>query len=84
MVGRLFAQNAELYADIIFAQKQNVNRVEQYADNYLECVDMLKNMDRELFVDNFNQVSKWLGDFAEQFQQESRVMLQSAADLKSR
>ncbi|RYV01958.1 bifunctional chorismate mutase/prephenate dehydrogenase [Shewanella sp. OPT22] len=84
MVGRLFAQNAELYADIIFAQKQNVNRVEQYANNYLECVDMLKNMDRELFVYNFNQVSKWLGDFAEQFQQESRVMLQSAADLKSR
>ncbi len=83
MVGRLFAQNAELYADIIFAQKKNVNRVERYANNYLECVDMLKTMDRNAFINNFNQISKWLGDFAEQFQQESRVMLQSAADLKS-
>ena len=84
MVGRLFAQNAELYADIIFAQQDNLHRVEQYSENYKNCLEMLKEMDRDSFINKFNQVSDWMGDFAEQFQQESRVMLQSAADLKSR
>ncbi len=84
MVGRLFAQNAELYADIIFAQHDNIGPIEQYSENYRDCLETLKRMDRESFIEKFNKVADWMGDFAGRFQQESRVMLQSAADLKSR
>ncbi|MCL1079923.1 bifunctional chorismate mutase/prephenate dehydrogenase [Parashewanella spongiae] len=82
MVGRLFAQNAQLYADIIFAQTENVEQIEGYFENFREGLEMLKSGDRKLFIEKFDLVADWLGDFSAQFQQESRVMLQTAADMK--
>ena len=83
MVGRLFAQNPELYADIIFAQKDSISVIEDYLNNYREALELLKAGDRASFVNWFENVATWFGDFAPQFQNESRVMLQSVNDLKS-
>ncbi len=83
MVGRLFAQNAQLYSDIIFAQSGNIDQISGYFEQYREGIEMLKGNDRDSFIKKFNQVAQWLGDFSSQFQQESRIMLQSAADMKT-
>jgi len=82
MVGRLFAQSPELYADIIFAQKDSMNAIGDYLDNYSQALLLLKTGDRDAFVAQFKEVAQWFGDFAPQFQRESRAMLQSVNDMK--
>ncbi|MGX9463547.1 bifunctional chorismate mutase/prephenate dehydrogenase [Shewanella sp. A14] len=83
MVGRLFAQDPELYADIIFAQQGSQHAISDYLDNYREALAMLKSGNRQEFVTQFQRVAKWFGDFAPQFQHESRAMLQSVNDMKA-
>ncbi|MGL4579777.1 MAG: bifunctional chorismate mutase/prephenate dehydrogenase [Shewanella xiamenensis] len=83
MVGRLFAQSPELYADIIFAQQDSQHAIGDYLDNYREALELLKRGDREAFINQFQTVAKWFGDFAPQFQRESRIMLQSVSDMKT-
>ncbi|MCF1426576.1 MAG: bifunctional chorismate mutase/prephenate dehydrogenase [Shewanella sp.] len=82
MVGRLFAQSPELYADIIFAQGKSQAAISDYLDNYCQALDLLKRGDRETFKQWFTEVSQWFGDFAPQFRNESRAMLQSVNDMK--
>ncbi|RLV61451.1 bifunctional chorismate mutase/prephenate dehydrogenase [Parashewanella curva] len=81
MVGRLFAQNPKLYADIIYAQTKSIEKISSYANSYQSLLSLLESGDREKFINKFIEVSNYLGDFAQQFQQESRVLLQSAADM---
>lgn len=83
MVGRLFAQDPELYADIIFAQEGSLHAISDYLDNYRDALAMLKLGNRQEFVEQFQRVAKWFGDFAPQFQHESRAMLQSVNDMKA-
>ncbi|MEC4727842.1 bifunctional chorismate mutase/prephenate dehydrogenase [Shewanella sp. D64] len=83
MVGRLFAQSPELYADIIFAQKESMQAIGDYLDNYSHALSLLQAGDREAFVAQFKEVAQWFGDFAPQFQRESRAMLQSVNDMKT-
>ncbi|MEZ9196491.1 bifunctional chorismate mutase/prephenate dehydrogenase [Shewanella sp. 10N.286.54.B9] len=83
MVGRLFAQSPELYADIIFAQEESLVAISDYLDNYSQALQILKSGNREAFVTQFEEVAKWFGDFAPQFQRESRAMLQSVNDMKT-
>lgn len=83
MVGRLFAQDPKLYADIIFAQEDSISVIEDYLNNYRKALELLKAGDRETFIHWFEDVASWFGDFAPQFQNESRMMLQSVNDLKT-
>ncbi|QDF66327.1 bifunctional chorismate mutase/prephenate dehydrogenase [Shewanella sp. SNU WT4] len=83
MVGRLFAQSPELYADIIFAQLGSEGVIGDYLANYRQAFELLKNRDRDTFVEWFKQVATWFGDLAPQFQLESRQMLQSVNDIHS-
>ena len=83
MVGRLFAQDPELYADIIFAQEGSQVAISDYLDNYRDALTLLQTGNREAFVAQFKDVAKWFGDFAPQFQHESRAMLQSVNDMKT-
>ncbi|MCE9677979.1 bifunctional chorismate mutase/prephenate dehydrogenase [Shewanella sp. AS1] len=82
MVGRLFAQSPELYADIIYAQRESLTAIGDYLDNYAQAVELLKSGNRQGFIDQFKEVANWFGDFAPQFQRESRAMLQSVNDMK--
>ncbi|MCH1928720.1 bifunctional chorismate mutase/prephenate dehydrogenase [Shewanella sp. A25] len=83
MVGRLFAQSPELYADIIFAQQDSQHAISDYLENYRDALEILKRGDRSEFIAQFQTVAKWFGDFAPQFQQESRAMLQSVNDMRT-
>ena len=83
MVGRLFAQDAALYADIIADKPENLAVIEHLKNSYDVGFDFFKNHDRQGFIDQFNQIRDWFGDYSEQFLQESRQLLQQASDARN-
>jgi len=82
MVGRLFAQDPTLYADIIFANKENVSMMKRFAYRFLELLEDVSLDDKDAFVAMFNNVSDWFGDYAGDFLEESKSMLLKANELK--
>jgi len=82
MVGRLFAQDPVLYADIIFANRDNIGMMKRYAYRFLELLEDIEQGDKDAFVDMFNQVSNWFGDYADIFLSESKAMLLKANEVK--
>ncbi|KGQ70995.1 prephenate dehydrogenase [Chelonobacter oris] len=82
MIGRLFAQDGELYADIILDKPENLAVIESLKDSYQEALQFFERHDREGFSRAFKQVSDWFGDYSEIFMKESRQLLQQANDYK--
>ncbi|OOF87243.1 bifunctional chorismate mutase/prephenate dehydrogenase [Rodentibacter ratti] len=82
MIGRLFAQDAELYADIIMDKAENLEVIESLKQTYEEALTFFENHDRQGFIDAFHQVREWFGEYSEQFLKESHQLLQQANDLK--
>jgi len=80
MVGRLFAQEPALYADIILSQKGNLDMIKRYHKHFSDAIELLENSDREAFIKRFESVTDWMGDYSQLFLDESRVMLQQAHD----
>ncbi|MEL0628079.1 bifunctional chorismate mutase/prephenate dehydrogenase [Psychromonas aquatilis] len=80
MVGRLFAQEPALYADIIMSQKNNLAMIKRYHQHFSDAIELLENNDREAFIDRFKSVTNWMGDYSELFLNESRTMLQQVHD----
>lgn len=80
MVGRLFAQEPALYADIILSQKNNLVMIKRYHKHFADAIELLENNDREAFINRFKSVTNWMGDYAGLFLDESRVMLQQVHD----
>lgn len=80
MVGRLFAQDPELYASIILSSPRNLALIKRYQQRLNEAIELLEQGGQEAFVARFNQVSDWFGDYAEQFRQESGELLLAASD----
>jgi chorismate mutase/prephenate dehydrogenase len=82
MVGRLFAQDPILYSDIIFANPDNIAMMKRFAYRFLELLENVESGDKNAFVNMFNQVSQWFGDYADIFLAESKGMLLKANELK--
>ena len=80
MVGRLFAQDPTLYADIILASDNNVAMIRRYAERFMQAAEMLERNDKAGFIRSFEMVSDWFGDYSTQFLQESRNLLLQAND----
>ncbi len=80
MVGRLFAQDPELYADIIFSSPQNISMIREYYERFGESVKLLDSGDRDGFIKLFKKVSDWFGSYSSQFLQESKSLLQQSSD----
>ncbi|QDP00534.1 bifunctional chorismate mutase/prephenate dehydrogenase [Thalassotalea sp. PS06] len=75
MVGRLFAQDKQLYADIIFSNSNNVAVMKRYAQRFLTLLSAVECQDKALFLQTFTEVSEWFGDYAQSFLQESQQLL---------
>lgn len=84
MVGRLFAQNAELYADIIMANKQQFPTIGRYLERFGEALGYLEKGDKARFIKQFEQVKAYFGNYASQFLDESEGMVQLADDQRFR
>jgi chorismate mutase / prephenate dehydrogenase len=75
MVGRLFAQDASLYAEIIFASAERRKLLKEYIASINETVGMLEQGDKSEFIDEFNKISQWFGPFGEQAMRESSFLI---------
>lgn len=82
MVGRLFAQSPQLYADIIMASENNLALIKRYCQRLAEAVQLLEQGDKQAFIDSFSQVAHWFGEYAERFQKESCSLLRQANDSR--
>ncbi|MGR3808591.1 bifunctional chorismate mutase/prephenate dehydrogenase [Pasteurella testudinis] len=82
MIGRLFAQDGELYADIILDKAENLAVIESLKQSYEEALRFFEQHDRAGFTQAFKQVSEWFGDYSQLFMKESRQLLQQANDYK--
>ncbi len=75
MVGRLFAQDPELYADIIFSSESGKKLIKGYLNRFQEALSLLESGDKSAFIDRFNSVKEWFGPLTDLFQRESSLML---------
>jgi chorismate mutase/prephenate dehydrogenase len=80
MVGRLFAQDATLYSQIIFATKKRRTLLKKYIESLKDHIEMLENNDTQLFDKKFDKISKWFGPFSEQAMRESTFLIDRLID----
>ncbi|HGJ5860182.1 MAG TPA: bifunctional chorismate mutase/prephenate dehydrogenase [Arsenophonus nasoniae] len=81
MVGRLFAQDPQLYADIIMTSDENIDLIIKYYQSFGHSVSLLKDRDKKKFISQFERISHWFGQDAKQLMQESNALLQQANDI---
>lgn len=82
MVGRLFAQDPHLYADIIMASKDNLVFIKRYHQRFGTAITLLERGDKQAFIARFIQISHWFGGYAHRFFAESRVLLHQVNDIR--
>ncbi len=75
MVGRLFAQEASLYSEIIFATKKRRQLLKDYIASMNKHLELLENNDKQLFIKKFNHIAQWFGSFSEQAMRESTFLI---------
>ena len=61
MTGRIFAQSAELYADIVFSNEERRELLLKFFEHHALLAEMVKNNDRDGFIKEFEQVTDFLG-----------------------
>ncbi|WP_075183562.1 bifunctional chorismate mutase/prephenate dehydrogenase [Pantoea sp. 1.19] len=82
MVGRLFAQDPQLYADIIMSSESNLALIKRYHQRFGEAIALLEQGDKQAFISSFRRIAHWFGDYAPRFQAESRTLLRQANDSR--
>ena len=80
MIGRLFAQDGGLYADIIMDKPENLAVIKSLKQSYEDSLKFFENNDKAGFIEAFNQVREWFGEYSDLFMKESRQLLQQAND----
>jgi len=76
MVGRLFAQDPDLYAEIIFATPERRELLQAYVTSLKESMAMINNGDKDEFIRQFRRISEWFGPFSEQALRESTFLIE--------
>lgn len=80
MTGRIFAQDAELYADIVFADKERRELLLKFFDHHRQLSEMVKKGNKKEFVQLFEEVTDFFGSFATQALKESGYLINRLAD----
>lgn len=80
MVGRLFAQDPELYADIIFNDPENVALLKRFNERFNEAVALFESGDKAAFIKQFLKIGHWFGDYAKKCLVDSKRLLLKADD----
>lgn len=80
MTGRIFAQDAELYADIVFANKERRELLVSFFKHHERLIQMVENDDKKGFVKEFESVTDFFGRFATQALKESGYLINRLAD----
>ncbi|MDO5530555.1 bifunctional chorismate mutase/prephenate dehydrogenase [Sutterella sp.] len=77
MVGRLFAQDPHLYADIILASPRNTELIREYVESLWNELIVISGRDRNEFIRRFLDVREFFGDFAQACLRDSGAMLRA-------
>ncbi|MFT5899251.1 MAG: chorismate mutase/prephenate dehydrogenase [Glaciecola sp.] len=80
MVGRLFAQEPSLYADIIFNNAESLALLKRFHVRFGQALQLVEAEDKAEFVLQFNQTKQWFGDYAKQCLMDSKQLLLKADD----
>src|SRR5690554_2702233 len=80
MTGRIFAQSAELYADIVFANQERRQLLLDFFEHHKKLARMVEENDRDGFISEFEQVTDFFGKFATQALSESGYLINRLAD----
>src|SRR5690554_244239 len=80
MTGRIFAQNAELYADIVFSTQERRQLLSNFFEHHKKLAELVENNDRTGFIKEFEQVTDFFGKFATQALTESEYLINRLAD----
>ena len=83
MVGRLFAQDPALYADIIFDNKDSVALLTEFSVKFNQALSLVATNNKGEFIKQFSKIGSWFGDYAEQCLVDSRKLLLKADDDRS-
>ncbi len=75
MVGRFFAQDPHLYAEIIFASEDRRRLLNDFMLFWQEHGKMLADGDKESFIEEFRKIAEWFGPFSEQAMRESTFLM---------
>ena len=75
MVGRLFAQDPHLYADIIMANDDNARLIRAYVESLAPELELVLRGDRKAFIERFGRARDYFGTLAYDFMKESGRML---------
>lgn len=80
MTGRIFAQDAELYADIVFANKERRDLLFAFFRHHSRLMEMVEKDDKKGFIKEFERVTDFFGKFASQALTESGYLINRLAD----
>lgn len=80
MTGRIFAQDAELYADIVFANKERRELLLSFFKHQAKLMEMVEKDDKQGFIKEFESVTDFFGRFASQALTESSYLINRLAD----
>lgn len=80
MTGRIFAQDAELYADIVFANKERRELLLAFFNHQKALMKMVEEDDKRGFIREFEAVTDFFGSFASQALKESGYLINRLAD----
>jgi len=80
MIGRLFAQDPELYAEIIFATRERRELVQTFINALARYRDLLAADDKAAFCDEFRRIAEWFGPFCGQALRESNYLIEKLVE----
>jgi chorismate mutase / prephenate dehydrogenase len=76
MVGRLFAQDPVLYADILLATPKRLALLKDYVESLKENLMFIEPCDKGEFINRFRKLAEWFGPFTEDSMKESSLLIE--------
>lgn len=76
MVGRLFAQDPSLYAEIVFATPERLALLKDFILSLQQNLGLVERGDKAEFVARFRKIAEWFGPFSEQAMRESTFLVE--------
>ena len=83
MVGRLFAQDPHLYADIIMSSQNNAALIKDYVESLKSELDLVLSQNHDELIKRLKGARAYCGDFAQSFLKESAKLLAKMQDDRS-
>ena len=80
MTGRIFAQDARLYADIVFSDAERIRLLTDFLAHHTQLSEMVRTGDKETFIREFEAATDFFGEFGTQALRESGYLINRLAD----